>query len=97
MDLVVSLSADKDPAQVLGALLARARRAWATTAVATRSRPAEELAAALRVLAPSVEVQAVPEPAHALDEARRRLTPRDLLCVTGSMYLAGAARRILLG
>ena len=97
MDLVVSLSADKDPAQVLGALLARARRAWATTAVTTRSRPAEELAAALRVLAPSIEVQAVPEPAHALDEARRRLTPRDLLCVTGSMYLAGAARRILLG
>ena len=97
MDLVVSLGADKDPAQVLPELLARSRRVYATTAESTRSRPSEELAASLRNLAPGLEVQAVPEPANALHQALQPLAPHDLLCVAGSMYLAGASRRILLG
>ncbi len=95
MDLVVSLGADKDPAQVLPPLLARARRVCATAAERTRSRPANELATALRRLAPHLEVRAAAEPSDALGEALRPLAPGDLLCVTGSMYLAGAARRIL--
>ena len=39
--------------------------------------------------------EAIEDPARALREALRPLSPGDLLCVTGSMYLAGAARRIL--
>ena len=96
MDLVVSLGADKDPAEVLPELLKRARRVYTTTAESTRSRPANELAASLRNLAPELEVHAVPEPADVLREALHPLAASDLLCVTGSMYLAGASRRILL-
>ena len=95
MDLVVSLGADKDPAEVLPLLLERARRVYATTAESTRSRSAEELALVLQVLAPRIEVHAVGKPTDALREALRPLDAGDLLCVTGSMYLAGAARRIL--
>ena len=97
MDVVVSLSADKDPAVVLPALLTRARRVYATTAERRRSRPAKDLAAAIRRLAPALEVHEDPDPARAVATARRALAPRDLLCITGSMYLAGAARRVLLG
>ena len=95
MDLVVSLGTDKDPAEVLPALLAGARRVYATRAERTRSRPAERLAAEVRGLAPALEVHAVEEPALALRAARRALAADDLLCVAGSMYLAGAARRAL--
>ena len=95
MDLVVSLGADKDPAEVLPLLLERARRVYVTTAERTRSRPAEELAVDLRRLAPRLEVRAVAEPSDALREALLPLAAGDLLCVAGSMYLAGAARRIL--
>ena len=95
MDLVVSLGADKDAGEVLPVLLARARRVYATTAEPTRSRPAQALARTLRALSPSLPVRAIDEPARALREALRPLSAGDLLCVTGSMYLAGAARRIL--
>ena len=96
MDLVVSLGDDKDPAEVLPLLVGRARRIYTTTAEVTRSRPADELAAALRSLRPSRDIRAVPDPADAIHKALRSLAPNDLLCVTGSMYLAGASRRILL-
>ena len=95
MVLVVSLGADKEPAEVLPLLLERARRVYATTADSTRSRSAEELALALESLAPGLEVRALTEPCDALREALCPLTAGDLLCVTGSMYLAGVARRIL--
>ena len=95
MDLVVSLGADKAPAEVLPLLLERARRVYATSAESTRSRPAEALAVDLRRLAPGLEVRAVAEPSDALREALGPLAASDLLCITGSMYLAGAARRIL--
>ena len=95
MVLVVSLGADKEPAEVLPLLLERARRVYATTADSTRSRSAEELALALESLAPGLEVRALTEPCDALREALRPLAAGDLLCVTGSMYLAGAARQIL--
>ena len=97
LDLVVSLSADKDPAVVLPGLLARARRVYVTTAERRRSRPAGELAAAIRRLAPALEVHEAPDPARAIAAARQALAPRDLLCITGSMYLAGAGRRALPG
>ena len=95
MDLVVSLGADKDAGEVLPVLLARARRVYATTAEPTRSHPAQALARTLRSLSPSLPVRAIEEPARALRDALRPLSAGDLLCVTGSMYLAGAARRIL--
>ena len=96
MDLVVSLGADKDPAEVLPELLARARRVYTTAAESTRSRPAAELASRVRDLAPALDVRALPDPAHALCAALPPLAEQDLLCIAGSMYLAGAARRILL-
>ena len=95
MDLVVSLGADKEAGEVLPELLARARRVYATTAEPSRSLPAETLAQALRELAPALPVRSIGKPASALREALRPLAARDLLCITGSMYLAGAARRIL--
>ena len=56
-----------------------------------------DLAAAIRRLAPALEVHEAPDPARAIAAARHALAARDLLCITGSMYLAGAARRALPG
>jgi hypothetical protein len=42
-------------------------------------------------------VRVVPNPHLALRAAREGLAPDDLLCASGSFYLAGIARRVLRG
>ncbi len=91
--LLVSLTRGKDPARVLAPLLAGAARVVATCAEPERSLPAAELAAALAGRGVSPEV--VPDPRAALTGARSALGARDLLCCTGSVYLAGLARAAL--
>ena len=96
-DLVLSVSRDKDLRGVLEPLLVGARRIWATRAEPTRSLVARDLAERLMEWAPGVEVLAVESPEEALRRARDELTDDGILCATGSIYLAGIARRILGG
>ena len=61
----------------------------------TRALTPAEVAAAARVRAPQLPQRVVPNPHLALRAAREALGPDDVLCVTGSIYLAGIARNTL--
>ena len=95
VDLVLSISAGKDMESILSALLPCARSVTLTRAEATRSAAPDAIAAAVRVRAPELALRVVPNPHLALRAAHEALAPDGLLCVTGSVYLAGIARQVL--
>ena len=53
------------------------------------------LAIGLVAPAPGLPLRVVPNPHLAVRAAREAISPEDALCVTGSVYLAGIARRAL--
>jgi dihydrofolate synthase/folylpolyglutamate synthase len=93
--LVLSVSADKDTGSILEALLPLVDELSVTRAEPARSLAPPEIAEAARARAPRLAVRVVPNPHLALRAAAERLEPGDLLCVAGSVYLAGIARRVL--
>jgi dihydrofolate synthase/folylpolyglutamate synthase len=93
--LVLSVSAGKDTAAILDALLPCAASLTLTRAEPARSLTPAEVAAAARVRAPELPQRVVSDPHLALRAAREALGPDDLLCVAGSIYLAGIARSTL--
>jgi dihydrofolate synthase/folylpolyglutamate synthase len=92
--LVLGLMADKD----LHGITATARAAGVDSVIATavahpRAASPDTIATALREGAPATHVETVlPVPA-ALEAALAAAHPHDLVCVAGSLYLAGAALR----
>jgi dihydrofolate synthase/folylpolyglutamate synthase len=96
VDFVLSVSAGKDTAAILSALLPFARSLTLTRAEPVRSLDPAEIAAVARAVSPGVELRVVPNPHLALRAAREALAPDALLCAAGSIYLAGIARRVLL-
>ena len=92
---VFSVTRGKDAAGVLNPLVRRAEAVIATAAEPSRSLPAEVLAQALRESAPGVPIESIASPADAIDAALRLAGSDGTVCVTGSMYVAGAARRML--
>jgi dihydrofolate synthase / folylpolyglutamate synthase len=95
VDFVLSVSAGKDMAAILGALLPLARSVTLTRAEPVRSLDPAEIAAAVRAAQPDLALRVVPNPHLALRAAREALPPDAVLCATGSVYLAGIARRLL--
>jgi dihydrofolate synthase/folylpolyglutamate synthase len=95
VDFVLSVSAGKDTAAILAALLPLARSLTLTRAEPVRSLDPAEIAAAARAVQPDVALRVVPNPHLALRAAREALAPDAVLCATGSVYLAGIARRVL--
>ena len=92
--LVLSISADKDLAAILDALLPLANAVTVTRAEPRRSLDPARIAEAIRRAAPQLELRVVPNPHLALRAAAEALAPDDLLCATGSVYLAGIARGV---
>jgi len=92
--LVVGLLEGREPVEMLAALGARrARLLVACPAPSPRTLPPEELAAAGRALGVEVEIaRSVPE---ALARALAVAAPEDLVLVSGSLYVVGAARAAL--
>jgi len=93
--LVLSISAGKDMPSILEALLPEADEVTVTRAEPVRSLAPEEVASAVRAAAPGLAPRVVPNPHLAVRAAREGLAAGDLLCVSGSVYLAGIARRVL--
>lgn len=93
--LLLSISADKNIGSILRPLLDGVDCVITTEAEPTRSLAAASLAAEVSALAPEVPVRSMPDLEQALEVATQELADEDLLCVTGSVYLAGAARRAL--
>jgi folylpolyglutamate synthase/dihydropteroate synthase len=89
------VSSGKDIASILGALLPHARSLTLTRAEPIRSLDPTEVAAVARATRTDVDLRVVPNPHLALRAAREAQTSGVALCATGSVYLAGIARRVL--
>ena len=92
--LVLSISAGKDADAIVRHLLPEVNAVTVTRAEPVRSLSPSEVAKAIHAAAPRVSVQVLPNPQLALRTAREELGAEDLLCVAGSIYLAGIARRV---
>jgi dihydrofolate synthase/folylpolyglutamate synthase len=92
--LVLSISAGKDADAIVRHLLPEVNAVTVTRAEPIRSLSPSEVATAIRAAAPGVSVQIVSDPHLALRAAREELGAEDLLFVSGSIYLAGIARRV---
>jgi dihydrofolate synthase/folylpolyglutamate synthase len=93
--LVVGTLQGRDPVALLEALRAPAARLVVVTEPPTvRALPAAELAAAGEAMGAAVEV--LPDVGAAVGRALEAAGEDDLVCVTGSLYLVGAARTTLL-
>ena len=92
--LVVGLLQPKDPGEMLDALgAADAERLIVCEAPVARAHPADAVADAARALGvPADRVDAVRDVATALARARAVTPPDAQVVVTGSLYVAGAAR-----
>jgi dihydrofolate synthase/folylpolyglutamate synthase len=93
--LVLSVSGGKDLRAICAALVPEADVVTVTRAEATRSLDPRLVAEAVQAVGARAEVRVVPNPHLALRAARESLGPDDLLCASGSFYLAGIARRVL--
>lgn len=91
--LVLGVGADKDLPAIIAPLATLTHGAWATASCHARSRPATEVAEALRLA--GVSADAVNDTAAALRLARAACGPDDLICVTGSLFIAAEAREAL--
>jgi dihydrofolate synthase/folylpolyglutamate synthase len=90
--LIFAGSGDKDLAGMLRALAPHFAHAFLTRyASSARGMPAEELAALLRHTV-DLPHTACPTALEAWRAARARAGPDDLICVTGSVFLAGELR-----
>ena len=94
---MLSGSGGKNLEAILRCVAPCADEIYLTRADAVRSLEPGEVAAALRAAGATAAIHAVPNPFLALQAAREGLGPDDLLCATGSVYLAGIARRVLGG
>jgi dihydrofolate synthase/folylpolyglutamate synthase len=95
--LIFGTTRDKDLAGQLRALLPLFDTTIATRYLENpRSVPPEDIAAEIAALdGPSAWI--THDPAAALDHARGVTGPAELICVTGSLFLAAEARALLLG
>jgi dihydrofolate synthase/folylpolyglutamate synthase len=92
--VVIGLLRGRDPAEVLSALrVHEAARVITCPAPSPRTVDAEELAATARIL--GAEAEASPSVAEAVARALASADPDDLVLVTGSLYVVGAARGLL--
>lgn len=95
VELLLSVSADKELDGLLRILLPLADRVWLTRAEPIRSLDPVELAGRVAKLAPSMLCEVIEDPLEAVTRARAALPADAVLCCAGSVYLAGAARRAL--
>jgi dihydrofolate synthase/folylpolyglutamate synthase len=96
VELLLSVSADKELGAILGELLPLASRVWLTRADPIRSLDPTALAERVKALSPSLETRVVEDPMEAAERARAGLEDDAALVCAGSVYLAGVARRALL-
>jgi dihydrofolate synthase/folylpolyglutamate synthase len=94
--LVISVMKDKDVGEILKLLLPVASDVYATLAPSPRATPLDELVRLVAGIGPAERtggIHAVADPMDALDQALER---HDVVCVAGSIFLAGAVRDALM-
>jgi dihydrofolate synthase/folylpolyglutamate synthase len=91
LHLVLGLSAGKDALGVVGALAPRASRVYLTRSSHERSAPPTQLEPLVRQSAPEAQIRVYENAASAFDAALAAASERDLVLVTGSLFLVGEA------
>jgi dihydrofolate synthase/folylpolyglutamate synthase len=91
--LVLGMLDDKPYQGMLAALLPTAARVVICAPVIDRAIPAVKLGAAAAALHPAVTV--IPEVAAAVTDTLHRATPEEVICIAGSLYVAGEAMAAL--
>ncbi len=94
MILVLGTSRDKDIAAIAAALAPHAAQIIITRASHPKAMDLDRIAAEVEPFS-NTPLQIVPIVAEALAAARALAGPDDLICVTGSLFVAGAAREAL--
>jgi dihydrofolate synthase/folylpolyglutamate synthase len=93
--LIFAGSSDKDLTGMLRILAPHFAHAFLTRFRSPRGVPPEQLADMLRTVAP-LPFTLCSSPADAWQAARSAAEPNDLICITGSLFLAGEVRPLLL-
>ena len=94
LTIVAGMMADKAVEESLRPLMSRCDRFVAVTPANPRAMKAAELAAlAARYCCDAVAVES---PAEAVRQEMAALQPTDVLCVVGSLYLAGEVRQVMI-
>lgn len=93
--LVLSISRDKSVTAILEILAPVTDEIWLTRADANRSSDLDVLQGWVGQFMPGVPQHAIESAEEATRMAFLSMSPDDLLCCAGSVYLAGAARRTL--
>jgi dihydrofolate synthase / folylpolyglutamate synthase len=91
LHLVIGLTEGKDALGVLTALAPRADAVYLTRSRHERSAPASELEPIVRAAAPSADIHVLPEAGAAFESALNNASARDLVLITGSLFLIGEA------
>jgi len=92
LHLVLGIMGDKDIRGMLRRLLPLAKTAIFTQPRYVRAADAEQMRQLAR---PYIQKHyIIPDPASAIDQARRMAGPEDLVCITGSLYFAGEVKEI---
>jgi dihydrofolate synthase/folylpolyglutamate synthase len=92
--LVLGTSRDKDITAIAAALVPHASHVIITRSSHPKAMDLDRIAAEVAPFA-SAPIQIVPVVAEALAKAQELATADDLICVTGSLFVAGAAREAL--
>ena len=93
--LVLSVSAGKDLAAICKALAPFADEVTITRAEPVRSLQPGAVIEVLNQVAPDARLRVELDPERAVQLTASEAGPSDLVCATGSFYLAGIARRVL--
>ncbi|MBN1483429.1 MAG: bifunctional folylpolyglutamate synthase/dihydrofolate synthase [Chloroflexia bacterium] len=94
--VVLALKSDKDARGVLDLVVRDAEQLILTTfsTALWEATPPEALAEIAHTLAPDLDVHIVPDPLRAVEQALAAAGPKDLVWVTGSLYLVGNVRQV---
>jgi dihydrofolate synthase/folylpolyglutamate synthase len=95
LTIIFGAMREKDISKIGSILFPCAERVVAVTADSPRALPAAEIAGIARASVGEDKVSAYETFAEALDAARAMTPDGGLICVTGSLYLVGEARRAL--
>lgn len=95
--LIFACQKDKEADWMLARLAPLCTALVVTSTGNPRATPPDELARLARAATPDLPVETAPTPAEALLRTRSLAGPEGLVCATGSLYLAGAIRREILG
>ncbi len=89
--LVLGVLADKDAAGIAAALVPLANETITTAPDYSRALPADELASLIKKFGSNVEIEA--SVTKALERAKEKARPADLILIAGSLYVIGEIAR----